>query len=188
MPVERTLPLEQSDRFTVFRPAALPLSCGDVIRVTHNGKSADGKHRLNNGAIFTVKSFTKKGDIQLTNGWIIDKNFGHLAHGYAVTSQASQGKTVDRVLIGISAASYAATSREGFYVAVSRAREMASLFTDDKELLLEAVGQTDDRLSATELVSGRERGNALRRMERQKQAERETRVPAREKEGVSYER
>jgi len=185
---ERTLPLEQSDRFTVFRPAALPLSCGDVIRVTHNGKSADGKHRLNNGAIFTVKSFTKQGDIQLTNGWIIDKNFGHLAHGYAVTSQASQGKTVDRVLIGISAASYAATSREGFYVAVSRAREMASLFTDDKELLLEAVGQTDDRLSATELVSGRERGNAVRRMERQKQAERETRVPAREKEGVSYER
>jgi conjugative relaxase-like TrwC/TraI family protein len=185
---DRPLPLEQSDRFTVFKPAVLPLSCGDVIRVTHNGKTADGQHRLNNGALFTVKSFTDKGDIRLTNGWIIDKDFGHLAHGYAVTSQASQGKTVDRVLIGISSASFAATSREGFYVAASRGREFARVYTDSRSALLEAVGQTDDRLSATEFMSGREHGDAVRRIERQKQAARETRVPAREKEGVSYER
>jgi conjugative relaxase-like TrwC/TraI family protein len=185
---DRPIPLEQAERFTAFKPAVLPLSCGDVIRVTHNGKTADGQHRLNNGALFTVKSFTEKGDIRLTNGWIIDKDFGHLAHGYAITSQASQGKTVDRVLIGISSASFAATSREGFYVAASRGREMARIYTDDKSALLEAVGQTDDRLSATEFISGRERGEAVRRIERHKQAERETRVPAREKEGLSYER
>jgi conjugative relaxase-like TrwC/TraI family protein len=184
---EEALPLEQADRFTAFRPHALGLSQGDVIRVNQNGKTADGQHRLNNGAIYKVKGFTATGDIRLTNGWTIDKDFGHLSHGYAVTSQASQGKTVDRVLVGISSASFPAASREGFYVAASRGREMARIYTDDKDALLDAVNQTEDRLSATEFMSGRERGEALRRLERQKQSERES-MPKREREGMTHER
>jgi conjugative relaxase-like TrwC/TraI family protein len=185
------LPLEQADRFTAFRAAALSLASGDQLRITHNGKTKDGKHRLNNGAIYTVKNFTASGDIRLTNGWTIDKNFMHLAHGYAVTSQASQGKTVDRVFIGISSSSFPAASREGFYVAASRAREMASIYTDDKASLLEAVSKTDDKLSATEFLSSREhreRGEAIRRMEVRRQAERESARPMREREAMNYER
>jgi hypothetical protein len=185
------LPLKQADRFTAFRPAALSLASGDQLRITHNGKTKDGKHRLNNGAIYTVKKFTASGDIRLSNGWTIDKDFMHLAHGYAVTSQASQGKTVDRVLIGISSASFPAASREGFYVAASRGREMASIYTDDKASLLEAVGQTDDKLSATEFMAAREhreRREMIRRMELRRQAERESASPMREREGMNYER
>jgi ATP-dependent exoDNAse (exonuclease V) alpha subunit len=108
-----------------------------------------------------------------------------------VTSQASQGKTVDRVFVGISSASFPASSREGFYVAASRGREMVRVYTDDKESLFGAVCHTDDRLSATEFVAGREqreRGKTLRRMERHKQAERESAEPCREREGLVYER
>ena len=182
------LPLEQSDRFTTFRPSVLSLSSGDMIRVTHNGKTKDGQHRLDNGAIFEVKDFTAKGDIRLANGWTIDKDFGHINHGYAVTSQASQGKTVDRVLVGISSASFPAASREGFYVAASRGRDSVHIYTDDKPALLDAVNQSDDRLSATEFVSERERGESVRRIERQKQAERKSINPARDFERVNYER
>ena len=185
------LPLGQSDRFTTFRPGVLSLSSGDTIRVTHNGKTKDGQHRLDNGAIFEVKDFTAKGDIRLTNGWTIDKSFGHLTHGYAVTSQASQGKTVDRVLVGISSASFPAVSREGFYVAASRGRDSVHIYTDDKHALLDAMNQSDDRLSATEFVSGRESrefGETLRRMERRREAEREQLRPSRERETIHYER
>lgn len=159
--------------------------------VTHNGRTKDGKHRLNNGALCKVKGFTLRGDIRLDNGWTIDKEFGHLAHGYAVTSQAAQGKTVDRVLIGISSASFPAASREGLYVAASRGREMARIYTDDRDLLLDAVSQTDDRLSATEFVSAREhreRGEMVRRMEQQRKAAEPTIAPPREREAMIYER
>jgi len=186
-----TLPLKYSDRFTAFRPGMLSISSGDLLRVTHNGKTKDAKHRLNNGALFKVKGFTSKGDIRLVNGWTIDKEFGHLAHGYAVTSQAAQGKTVDRVFIGISSASFPAACREGFYVAASRGREVARIYTDDRDSLLDAVSQTDDRLSATEFLSAREnreRGELVRRMEQQRKAAERTITPPREREAMTYER
>jgi len=163
------LPLGDAGKFQAYHPSVLPIAPGDIVRITRNGTAAHGEHRLNNGARYTVKGFDTEGDIVLTNGWTVSKGFGHLAHGYVVTSHASQGKTVDRVFIGQSAESFPASSREQFYVSVSRARERATVYTDDKETLLDAVSRSDDRLTATEFLSGRERrerGAALQRMER----------------------
>ena len=70
-----------------------------------------------------------------------------------VTSHASQGKTVDHVFIGQSSESFPASSREQFYVSVSRARQQATIYTDDKESLLDAVSRSDDRMTATEFVA-----------------------------------
>ena len=50
--------------------------------------TADGKHRLNNGARYGVKGFTPSGDILFDNGWTVSKDFGHLAYGYVTTSHA----------------------------------------------------------------------------------------------------
>ena len=128
----------------------------------------DGKHRLNNGQIVTVKRFDEEGNLVLMNGWTVAKDYGHLAYGYVVTSHASQGKTVDRVFIGQSSTSLTASSREQFYVSASRGRERATIYTDDKEALLEAVKRSDERLSATELM--RDRTANVCRMERQEAA------------------
>ena len=127
----------------------------------------------------------------LTDGWTIGKNFGHLAHGYAVTSQAAQGKTVDRVFVGISSMSFSAASREGFYVACSRVREMASIYTDEKAALLEAVSQMDDRLGATEFMAAREnreRDDSSCRMDRQWQVGRDMAQRTKDREAMTYER
>jgi len=148
------LPLEHARRFQVFHQERLRLAAGDLVRITHNGQTKDGEHRLDNGAIFQVRGFDDAGDIILSNGWRIDKDWGHLDHGYVVTSHASQGKTVDRVFIGQSAVSLPASSREQFYVSASRARERVTVYTDDKAALREAIGQTDARLTATEFVNG----------------------------------
>lgn len=163
------LPLEHAERFGVFRRAEIELSPGDRVRITGNGTTADGCHRLNNGDLFTVKGFTPEGGLLLHNGWLVAPGFGRLAHGAVVTSHASQGKTVDRVFIGQSAESFAASSCEQFYVSVSRGRERATIFTDDKAELLCAVSRGEERLSATELMKeARARGVVHQRDDRER--------------------
>jgi conjugative relaxase-like TrwC/TraI family protein len=149
---KQDVPTESASRFQVFHPTTLTLAAGDRVRVTTGGKTKDGKHRLNTGALFTVDGFTSAGDIRLSNGWIVGKDFGHLAHGYCVTSHASQGKTVERVLIAESTASLPAASRQQFYVSASRATESVAVYTDDKEALRDAVHRESVRTTATELL------------------------------------
>jgi hypothetical protein len=145
------LPLNQAARFQAYRATQLHLAAGDRLRISANGKTADGRHRLNNGALFTVKGFTPEGNIVVDNGWVIGKDFGHIAYGYVVTSQAAQGKTVDKVLIGESEQSLPAANRAQLYVSVSRGREQAVIFTDDKQALREAARRDHERLTASEV-------------------------------------
>lgn len=144
-------PLDQAERFQVFRPKSLSLAAGDVIRITQNGHTADRKHALHNGSMYRVSRITKSGDIVLNNGWTVSKSFGHLTHGYCVTSHSSQGKTVDHVFIGQSSDSFPASSREQFYVSASRARESVTVYTNDRLALREAISHSDERLSAMDL-------------------------------------
>ena len=148
----RVLPLNQSSRFQVYDAQTLPLAPGDKIRITQNGFTADGKHRLNNGALYQVKGFTPGGDIKLANGWVISKEYGNLAHGYCQTSHVAQSKTVDRVFVAQSAASQGASSAEQFYVSVSRAREAVTVYTDDKALLVENIQSSGARMAGHELL------------------------------------
>jgi len=148
-------PVDQAARFQVFHPGFLEVAVGDVLRVTQNGKTADGKTRINNGDLLHVSGFDETGNILTAEQKTLANNFGHLAYGYVTTSHGSQGTDVDRVLLAQSAASFPASSREQFYVSVSRGRKQAVIYTDSKTELLEAVRQSDERLSATELLAGR---------------------------------
>lgn len=150
---DRKPPVEHASRYSVFRSRAIQIAPGDLIRITHNGTTADGEHRLDNGAIYTVKGFEKGGNLRLANGWIIGREFGHFTHGYAVTSYASQGRTVDHVFIAEGEESLPAASNPQFYVSVSRARRSATIYTHDKAALREAIDRSDDRLTATEFVA-----------------------------------
>ena len=144
------LPMELAKRFEVYRPTQFALAVGDRVRVTAGGTTKDG-HRLSNGSLLTVQGFNKRGDIVVDHGWVVDRDFGHLTHGYCITSHASQGVTVDKVFIGMSSESFPATYERTAYVAVTRGKEQAQLFTDDRKELLKAVNRPDDPMSATEL-------------------------------------
>jgi conjugative relaxase-like TrwC/TraI family protein len=145
-------PVALANRFEAYRPVPLALAVGDRIRVTAGGKTKDDKHRLSNGSLFNVEGFTKRGDIIVDHGWIIDRDFGHLTHGYVVTSHASQGATVNKVFVGISEESFPATGERTSYVALTRGKEQVQVFTDDKAELLRAMCRQDDPLSATKLA------------------------------------
>jgi conjugative relaxase-like TrwC/TraI family protein len=155
------VPPAQAARFQAYRPAKLMLAAGDRVRVTQNGATADG-HRLNNGEILTVAGFTAKGDLVDHRGWVIPREYGHLAHGYVVTSHAAQSRTVDRVLVAMGSASIPALSREQFYVDLSRGREWARLYVEDTAEVRKAVGRDAKRVSATELAARRRAQRSLR--------------------------
>ena len=155
------LALQQAARFQVYEAKVVKFGKGDRIRITKNGKTAEtrrggklAKSRLDNGDIFEVSGFTKEGDIQLTNGFVVLKSYGGMTHGYVVTSQGSQGSTVDKVLIALGTESLAAANRQQLYVSASRGREGIRLYTDDKAAVMEAVKSDAKRLSATELMEG----------------------------------
>lgn len=155
------LPRRDAKRFSVYEPGTVALAKGDKIRITQNGftrgtgrgllGSIRGK-RLNNGTVYEVEGFTKTGDIKLSNGFIVQKNYGGLTHGYVVTSHASQGKTVDVALVAVGSESLAAANREQLYVSVSRGREAVKLYTDNKQAMMDTVRRSSARLSATELL------------------------------------
>jgi len=155
-------PIELANRFETYRPTQLTLAVGDRVRVTAGGKTKDGKHRLSNGTLLNVHGFTKRGDIVVDHGWVIDRDFGHLAHGYVVTSHASQGVTVDKVFIGLSSESFPATSQRTGYVAVTRGKEQVQIFTDDRKELLKVLSRPDDPVSATELSDSVQKKPKLR--------------------------
>ena len=159
---EDKLPTELAKRFEAYRPAQLVLAVGDAVRVTAGGKTKDGKHRLSNGSLLTIQGFTKRGDIVVNHGWVIDRDFGHLTHGYCITSHASQGVTVDKVFIGMSSESFPATYERTGYVAMTRGREQVQVFTNDRAELLHALTRPDDPMSATELSQSAPQKPALR--------------------------
>ncbi len=129
----------------------LKVSRGDKLLLQANDRS----HRLVNGQIVEVDKI-ENGQIHLADGRTLPPEYRRFCHGYAVTSHASQGKTVDDVFLVASSKSFAAVNREQFYVSISRGREHCHVFTDDKELLQRRVGDSRSRAAALDLVKLRE--------------------------------
>lgn len=150
------LPTDRSKDYDLYEKSLITLAKGDIIRITRNGFDQQ-KNRLNNQQMLEVTKVSKEGMIYLKNPlskaeYELTKDFGHLTHGYCITSHSSQGKTVDEVLIAQPASTFPATDSKQFYVSVSRGRERARIYTDDKEQLMAYASQLGDRQSAIELV------------------------------------
>ncbi|OOQ57401.1 conjugal transfer protein [Mucilaginibacter pedocola] len=153
---QKQLPLEKASSFNVYRSNEILLAKGDQIKITQGGFDIDDT-RLNNGQTMNVVKVSKNGDVHLRNNqskatYRISKDFGHIDHDYCSTSHLSQGKTVDVVLISQPADTFSATNAKQFYVSVSRGKENVTIYTDDKDKLLENAAQLGDRKSAMELV------------------------------------
>ena len=175
-------PNGMAERFEVFHRGKLAIAGGDVIRITRNGATADRKHALHNGDLHRVRGFDSGGGIVLENGWTIAGDFGHLDYGYVVTSHAAQGRTVDRVFIGQSADSFAATSREQFYVSCSRGRKAATVYTNEKAALRVQLARSEHQMAAKDLLGALPVDKERKIRQRQREAERRrlgTRLPAR---------
>lgn len=146
------LPLQAPNAFQSFETRTVEIAVGDRIRITYTGRDVSLRHLLSNGALYAVKSIDAEGRITLENGWRLPRNFGHLTHGYAVTSDASQGRTVDHVIDLQSDISEAASNLEQFYTTVTRGRHRLTIVTDSRDRLLKSVARDNSRMTATEFL------------------------------------
>jgi ATP-dependent exoDNAse (exonuclease V) alpha subunit len=81
--------------------------------------------------------------------------------GYASTSHAAQGATVDRVLVNIDSSRGAQLVNDRMcYVAISRARLGARIYTDDQERMRLAVERTQDKELALDVAERRHMATA----------------------------
>ncbi|MFZ1073823.1 MAG: AAA family ATPase [Verrucomicrobiia bacterium] len=132
--------------FDVGEPRRLKIAAGDKLLL-----QANWRKRFVNGELVEVRAI--QGDsILLADGRVIPDHYRTFTHGYAVTSHAAQGKTVDEVLVVASSRSLPAIHREQFYVSISRGRDTCRVFTDDTDLLRSHVTHSSARIAAVEAV------------------------------------
>src|SRR5258708_3285578 len=125
---------------SVYREEERQFAAGD--RIQFRAPFAD--KRVANGELGTIEQIEDgKYSMNLDNGRKIniDSNaFRHLDHGYALTSHSSQGQTVDRVLIHADThQSEMLLNRRMGYVALSRARDEATIYTNSASELAGAI-------------------------------------------------
>jgi ATP-dependent exoDNAse (exonuclease V) alpha subunit len=145
------VPGEYSRAFDVVEKERAEFAPGDKVLLKAN--YASSRHnRLPNGAIQEIERITANGRISLKGGRVLEADFRHFTHGYAVTSQASQGKTADHVIVSCDSRSKMALSKNQFYVSCSRARESVSVYTDSSKQLRNAVERSSSRKLVLERV------------------------------------
>jgi len=156
----RELNVSQKDlgRLTVCEPRRLELLRGDKIQLKANCKIGRDR-KLANGQILTVQGQDTKGRLVVWDAfgqkYSLPEDFRQFQYGYAVSSYASQGKTVDHVIISDSSCK-AATSQKEFYVSISRGRKSCSLLTADRETLQDHICHLGEKDLASDLrLAGR---------------------------------
>ena len=141
----------------MFEPGTVELAVGDQVRATKNIGACKNNQlyrvvEISNGHIGLVPCRGGEKQVRVSTDRAM-----HIDQGIAVTSHASQGKTVDQVIASAPVSSFAHVNQAQFYVSMSRARQAMHLFTDGKDALREAVCRTAERLSPSEISVDRER-------------------------------
>ncbi len=141
-------PRQSGLAWTVCEERATPVAAGDRLRlqaIAHIETPAGQTRRLANGTTVTVQSVNPSRQLVLTDGSTLRSR--QVAYGYALTSHASQGVSVDKVFMA------GAASHEGLYVSATRGRESVRIFVPDREAFLDATGlRSERRISALEFT------------------------------------
>ncbi len=134
--------------FDVGLAKEMPVAVGDRLLIRGNLPEAG----VRNGDLAEVAAFAEDGGITLKDGRLLPAWFRDFSHGYATTSHAAQGKTVDRGILLMAEAGIAAGNLKQAYVSNSRFRESQMIYTSDKEAAAEAMMRPADRLLAMEMA------------------------------------
>ncbi len=147
-----------SGKVSAFTPADIELRIGDQIAFTRNDR-AQGRVNGQQAEVISVHADTQTASVRVASGRIetlhLDRTSDqHITHSYVATAFAAQGRTADRVIISADSADTHLVNQRSFYVAISRAKEVTRVYTDDRARLVHAV-QERAGLKQTALLAGR---------------------------------
>jgi ATP-dependent exoDNAse (exonuclease V) alpha subunit len=168
---------------TLYRETERAFSKGDRVQFT----APNREQHIANRELGTIERIEKNGNLQMRmdSGRRMKFNLKenpHLDYGYAVTSHTSQGQTTDRVLVHVNTeqAGEKLINRRLAYVAVSRGRYDAQIYTNDRASLAEGLRRDVSHRSALEskraeepLVAQRKEPSSSLSKERERTIERD---------------
>jgi ATP-dependent exoDNAse (exonuclease V) alpha subunit len=138
---------------TVYQPEVRAFALGERVQFTAPWKDKG----IANRDIGTIDYLDKHGNISVrmddsgrSVAWNLNGN-KHVDYAYTMTSHSSQGATVDRVLIQIDTGDSRTRkliNGQLAYVAASRPRYDAQIFTDQAEKLSPALSRTNENTTA----------------------------------------
>jgi conjugative relaxase-like TrwC/TraI family protein len=146
---------------TVYREIERSFSKGERVQFTAPNKELGVANR----ELATIERIDSRGNmrLKLESGRAVEFNAAknpHIDYGYAVTSHSSQGQTADRVLVHIDTnqAGEKLVNRRLAYVAVSRGRYDAQIYTNDGLELRESLSREISKTVALDVEGLLERG------------------------------
>ncbi len=140
---------------TLYHETERAFSEGDRVQFT----APNRERHIANRELGTIEKIDASGNVQVRfdSGRMVAfnaKENPHLDHGYAVTSHTSQGQTADRVLLHVDTeqAGEKLINRRLAYVAISRGRYDAQIYTNDKSHLTEQLSRDVSHPTALEVA------------------------------------
>ena len=136
----------------VYRESERLISEGDRVQFT----APSNDLHVANRQLGTVENIEPNGDMRIRtdSGRTIEFNIHqhpHIDHGYAVTSHSSQGQTADRVLVHVDTELGPQLVNDRMaYVAISRGRHDAQIYTDDRSQLAHDLARDSSKRTAIE--------------------------------------
>jgi len=142
---------------TLYRETERAFANGDRVQFT----APNREQHIANRELGTIDKIDPDGNlkVRLDSGRTVTFNIlenRHIDHGYAVTSHSSQGQTADRVLVHVDTEQGEKLVNQRLaYVAISRGRYDAQIYTNDKTGLAEQLSRDVSHGSAMKLGWGR---------------------------------
>jgi conjugative relaxase-like TrwC/TraI family protein len=145
--------LKYGSYFNLYTAQEQPIAQGERLQLKLNGTSQEG-HKISNGELVEFLGVTEANELKVKDEQGVEKTLTKdqavFDLGYAVTSYASQGKTVDSMLIYDSQNKLAVNKKE-WYVSISRGRNEVQVYTTDKAALTQNVQQKGERVLGLDL-------------------------------------
>ncbi|HXM80405.1 MAG TPA: MobF family relaxase [Burkholderiales bacterium] len=142
-------------QLSVYEKSRSELAPGDWARITRNSPALD----VSNGDRVRVLDVSaKRIGLENEEGRRIDLDGGrplHLEHAYATTVHSAQGLSTDRMMVDLDTRSLT-TGKDLYYVAISRARYEATVYTNSRTELPAAISREPVKTAALDIQRERE--------------------------------
>lgn len=151
----------QHTQLSLYEKTLSELAPGDVARITRNEPALD----VSNGDRVRVLEVNEASlTVENGRGRRIELDGSrplHIEHAYTTTVHSAQGLTTDRMMIDLDTRSLT-TGKDLYYVAISRARYEATIYTDSKTELPAAISREAIKTAALDIQRDRETPKAAR--------------------------
>lgn len=125
-------------------------------------RAGNKRHTNEKIKILNINKLTKSIKyVELSTGEVKSMNINHFEnkhweYAYCLTAHQAQGQTIDKVMINLESWRGKLSNQQAFYVEISRAKEEAIIFTDDKEKIQrQLITKTGEKQSALEQTTDR---------------------------------